>query len=127
MADHTKFVLLAQRLIAKQGRAITLRKMSAAAEDPDKPWNGPGEPTVALQVDTGGVFLPAGGTDFSSLSISKEMLARVTQVALVAPNDAYLGEMDVLLDTDNKTYKIEWVSILKPADQICLYAFGVAR
>jgi hypothetical protein len=126
MADHTKFVALAKRLIDKQGRTIALQTLSSAAANPAQPWKGPTAPTVSVSVDTKAVFLPASGNDFSSMSVTKEMLADVTQVALVAPHELPLHEMTTMVDK-GKTYKVQWCRVLEPADQVCLYAFGVKQ
>lgn len=126
MSDHKKFADLAVRLIDKNGRAITLQTLSGAAADPNKPWLGAGAPTVSAAVDTKAVFLPASGNDLGKIITSKELLASVEQVALIAPHASLLEEMTVMLD-DGKVWKVEWVQVLKPGDQICLYLFGVKR
>jgi hypothetical protein len=126
MANHTEYVELAHELINEEGRTITLQKLSGAVANVDKPWQGPATPVVEVQTDVKAVFLPASGNDFSSLAATKEMLAKVSQVALIAPNALDLSKMTLLLDGGIK-YKIEWVSTLKPADQVCLYAMGVCQ
>lgn len=125
MADYSKFVALAQRLIAKRGRAVTMRELSNASSDASKPWKGTGAPTVKVEVPTTAVFLDPKGSDIKSIVKDDDMLKRVTDVALVAPNVVDLRNMTQLVD--GKAMKIEWVQVLQPGDTVCLYVFGVTR
>ena len=125
MANHTEFVELAIELINEEGRAIVLQKL-VGSTDPTKPWNGSGTPTVAQSANSKAVFLPASGSDLGSVVTSPELLAQVTQVALVPPQTMDLQTMNTVVD-GGVVWKINWVQVLKPADQICLYVFGLKR
>lgn len=124
--DFVKLAATVNRLINKNGRTVGIQKLSAAAADADKPWKGPGTPTVETQVDCKGVFVPASGTDLGKELVSEELLARVDQVVLVGPNATPLEPFTAVLD-DGVRWRIEWVQVLKPADVILLYVFGVCR
>lgn len=126
MPDHTNFVELAKRLIAKQGRQITLKKLAATTADATKPWKGTGPATTSAEATTPAVFLPAQGSGLGKVVTDKELLKRADQVALVAPHETDLEDMTIIVD-DSVQWKIEWVQVLKPADQLCLYVFGVCR
>lgn len=129
MAENTaRQVALAQRLIEKNGRGVTFQRFSATAADPDKPWKGPGVPTVAQSQATSAVFLPANGAmDLGSLGIDKELLKRVEQVCLVAGIDGTdLSAFTAILDGSSR-FKIDWFRGLKPSDATVLYVFGVSR
>lgn len=126
MADHTEFVELAQELIAEEGRLISLLALGAPAADPTKPWNGAGAPAPVLLGTVHAVFLPASGPGMGSIVTDKDLLKKVREVALVAP----LTGVDLSTATllrDGVDYRVEWVQVLKPADQVCLYVFGVTR
>lgn len=125
MADHSKFVALANRLIEKHGRLVTLQKLSAGPADAAKPWLGAGVPTVAESIDLLAVFVPAAGSDLGKYISDESLLKRVNQVALVQPAQEGLELFEQMLD--GSLFKIEWVQVLKPADQTVLYFMGVNR
>ncbi len=127
MADHGKFAALATRLITKNGRLITMQRLSSTAADPNKPWNGPGAPTVASAVpNVPAVFVPPGGGLGRDI-VTEDLLQRVEQVALIAPLQEGLETMHRIIDTDGQAWKIDWVQVLKPADKTVLYVVGVTR
>lgn len=127
-ANTDRQIALAQRLITKNGRSATLQRLSATAVDSNKPWKGPGTPTVAQSQVVDAVFLPAnGGIDLGSLGIDKELLKRVEQVCMVAGiRGTDLGTFTVVLDGAVR-YKIDWYRELKPSDSAVLYVLGVSR
>lgn len=127
MADYTKFVKLATRLITAKGRSITLQRLSDSVADPDKPWLGNGEPTITAEVTAPAVFVPHMGSDLGMVVANPELLSTVDQVALVAPVQEGLELMNQILDTDGQVWRIEWVQVLKPAEQTVLYVVGVKR
>lgn len=126
MADHSKFVALAVRLIEKNGRFVSLQKISGTTVGSPTPWknSAPAAPTSIVQ-HVPAVFVPVSGKELGSIITDKDMLKRVTQVALIAPHTEDLSEMTEIIDRE--VWRVEWVHILKPADQICLYAFGLTR
>lgn len=128
MADYTKFISLAQRLIAKRGRLISLVKLGTPVADPLKPWNGAGAPSDELEISgVPAVFLSTSDTSITTIVKDTDLLKRASNVALVAPHpDGDLRNMTVLVDRGVRC-KIEWVQLLEPGDEVCLYVFGVAR
>lgn len=127
MSDYTKFVDLAQRLIAKRGRLVSLLELGGSATT-DKPWKGQELASVVTQqVDAvPAVFLPASGSDIKSVIKDDALLKRVSDVALVAPHEQDLRGVTVLLDRAERL-RIEWVQVLEPGNTVCLYVFGVCR
>lgn len=125
MANHTKFLNLATRLIKKHGRSMTFLKIVSGATDPDKPWKGSGATDVALAT-TIGVMVPFRGNDFGSLWQDFDLSKTADEVVLVAgvPNVDLLQAHKLL---DGVERKIEWVQHLKPGDLTIMYAFGVNR
>lgn len=128
MADYSKFISLAQRLIAKRGRFVVLLKLGASASDPAKPWNGAGEPPVLRELTSiPAVFLSTSDSSISTVVTDVDLLKRATDVALIAPHDEFdLRDMTVLVDRGARM-KVEWVQVLEPGDGVCLYVFGVSR
>lgn len=125
--DFAEFVALAQELIAENGRPVALVKMSAAAADPDKPWNGPGAPAEAARVDNVlACFVPPSGSGLGRDIATPEQLARCEQVALIAPGAEDYEPFGVIVDGGAR-WKVQWVSVLKPGPLTVLYAFGVKR
>lgn len=125
--DFTEFVALAQELIADNGRPVSLVQMSAAAADPDKPWNGPGTPTELLRVDNvPACFVPPSGSGFGRDIATPEQLARCEQVVLIAPGAQDYSAIGVVVD-DGVRWKVQWTTVLKPGPLTVLYAFGVKR
>ncbi len=128
MAEYDAFAALANRLILKKGRKITLRQLSAVATDPTKPWKGTGAPTAAgTLLNVPAVFLPASGSGLGKDIVSEELLKKVTQVALIPPLQEGLDVMHEIVDTDGTIWKIDWAQVLKPATQTVLYVFGLTR
>lgn len=123
MADYSKFVALAQRLIAKRGRAVTLQQQ-AKGGDAAKPWKA-GTPGVVQADAAYAVFLDPTGSDVKTVVTDTELLKRVTDVALVAPGTMDYSGMTHMMD--GKLLRIEWVKTLKPGDTVCLYIIGVTR
>jgi len=124
--DYARAVALAQRLIDKNGRGITVQQLSATPADANKPWKGAGAPTVAAQATPKGVFVPASGNDLSSFGIDNELLKRVEQVVLIAADGTNAFD-EFHRISDGVLFKIEWVRVLKPGDTVIIYAMGVKR
>jgi hypothetical protein len=124
--DFVKLAATVVRLIDKNGRTVTFQALVATAADASKPWEGPASPAVATTVNAKGVFVPASGEELGRALVSEELLARVDEVALVAPNATDLEPFNVILDGGVR-WRVEWVKTLKPADQVLLYVFGVCR
>ena len=124
--DYTEFALLAQTLIAENGRAVKIQKLDSAAAYPDKPWKGAGVPTVTTERELPAVFVPASGSGLGRDIVNEELLSRVEQVALIAPTDINLSGFTVILD-DGVRWSIDWVQELRPGPLTVLYVFGVKR
>jgi hypothetical protein len=127
MANHTKFLNLAKRLIAKHGRLIELVRIDSPAPDPDKPWNGPvGGPTDVSLATTMGVMVPFRGNDFGSLWEDFD-LSKVSDEILLVAGMPGIDLLQAHKIKDSGDRKIEWVQHLKPGDLTLMYAFGVNR
>lgn len=122
--DYSEIVQVTKDLISEYGRSVVLSRDSADPKDPAKPWQGNNRSTITQGVDA--VFVPASGADLGMDSVTDEMLQRVTEVCLVAQAPQVLLGFDKINDS-GVTYQIEWCQVLKPANVILLYVFGVKR
>lgn len=133
MADFVKLANTAQRLVAKNGRPVTIRRLSQAPADVNKPWKGPTNPqnNYDAQVTTPAVFVPpASLVQLGKSTIDEDMLKRVDQVAIVAPGPtetADLSTFNEILDENNTVYKVEFTETLRPASTTLVYFMGVSR
>lgn len=129
--DYNKIALNVKRLIAENGRDITLYKLSKTTADPNKPWKGPGTPVPGGAYATKGVFaVPATSipTESRGLAfdwVSKDLLSQARHVILVAALDAPdLRDYTSFVDEDGKSQGIIWGQLLKPGPVGLLYVFG---
>lgn len=125
MADHAKFVALAQRLIAKHGRSVTFKTLDAVT-DASKPWRGSTGGTSTDLLTTLAVFVPHKGLDFGNDFIEDELMKSAVEICLVPGELADLTQAHLVHD-GGQDYKVCWIRRLKPADLTLLYAIGVER
>jgi hypothetical protein len=110
--------LLAQKLIAKKGRAVLLRFNGAdPVADPTKPWrNSEPEyetiPTIAVFLDTETTDLLARVTAVSRLVRSPVEVDKT--VALVPGTIALAPEINMALVDGTKVWQIKRVGVLEP-------------
>lgn len=121
--DYPKFAALANKLILSNGRLVKVQKLSAGATDSNKPWNGTGAAVVETEREVSAVFVDS---KLGKELVDDNLLKTVSQVALVAPTDIDLSSATVIYDGGMK-YKVDFVQVLKPADTIVLYIFGVSK
>lgn len=123
--NSDKYIALANKLIQKNGRQITIQKLNTTSTG-STPWK---ENAVTYNEDLTrhlvGCFVPASG-DFAKDIVSEDLISRVAQVVLIAPTDTDLDSHNVVID-GNTTWKIEWVKSLKPADKTLLYFVGIKQ
>lgn len=124
MFDYAPVIATAKKLIKDFGRQAAFQKLSSTPVDSNKPWNGPGTPVVSETQNLDCVFVPAQGLALGKDFVSEDLLKQVSQVALVSPTINNLEAFHTVVD-GGVTYKIKWVQVLKPANDIVLYAVGV--
>jgi hypothetical protein len=124
--DYQDVVDIGLTMISEFGRSIVVQRFSASATDASKPWNGTGAQTVAQQLSTVGVFLPAQGTDFGKLVTDKDLLKSVEQVVIVPATSTDLSNFNSIID-NSISWKIQWTQVLKPGNTTLIYSFGLKR
>ena len=127
MADHARFVSLANKLIAKQGRAVGLYKIDKTATDPDTPWKGSGGQQARIGTgDVFAVYVPVAGSELGIEFIDKELLRNCDEVCLIGGSDLPFNTAEIIKD-NGVDWKVNWIRELKPADKSILVAYGVSR
>jgi hypothetical protein len=125
--DYARAVALAQRLINKNGRTITVERLSSTPTDANKPWKGPSAPTVAGSAQPKGVFLPvSSASELGLFAPDDELLKRIEQLVLIAADGVNAFDTFHRI-SDGVLYRIDWVRVLKPGDTVILYAMGIKR
>lgn len=132
MADHSKFLALARRLITREGRSVTFGRLDPVSADAARPWKGPvraagAPPALVNSVVCLAVFLP-DGAGFGKMIEDNELFKTSEQMLLVAPpvTGEDLGTYSVVLDGAVR-WKVNVIKELKPADLTVLFAMGVSR
>jgi hypothetical protein len=115
-------------LIAKNGSTISALKLSATALDSNKPWKGPGAPTVLTTLAVQAVSVPLG-SGLSSFGVDEELLKRVERVYLIPGQGATDLKLFHLLEISGVRERIEWIRELRhaPTDVAAVYAVGTKR
>lgn len=130
MADFAKLAATALRLIEKNGRTVSFFKRSTTPANALQPWRG----TAALDatadpVDVVACVVPASGSGFGRRRVVDGELAEAfEQVALVAassfPAGVEVERLSTVLD-GKRSWKVENVEKLQPADVPLVYVFGL--
>ncbi len=129
--DYAPLVADAQALIAEFGRSVTFVAFDTTAADPAMPWNGPTDPrgTPSASLAASAVFVePASASKLGLNTTDNDMVKRSEQIMMVAPGaSADMSVYQEVVDSDSSRWKIEGISVLKPADTVVLAFVGVRR
>ena len=131
--NYAKVAATANRLIAKNGRPITLYKIDGTVSETLKPWRGAKEQKPTSPVATFGAFV-IGNTSIPTESrglafdwVDQELL-KVTRHVCIVPASGLppLEEYRLLKDGDQQTYQsILWGQCLQPGAERLIYVFGI--
>lgn len=119
MPDYEKLASVAQRLIEKNGRDVTVTKRSETPNDSDKPWRG--TDTTVVTVECKALFKGL------EEALGKDGVVRSFQVAEIAAKSAVLNEEEVdltgfdLLTDGTVEWSVERIDPLKPGDRTLLW------
>lgn len=123
---YDEFEALAKEMIAETGRMVDFVKLESAAADPEKPWLGPEQPTIAQITRCPATFVPAGSGGWGTNVVTEEMLKRTNMICITASAFALPSRVD-RIDDGNTSYGIEWRQTLRPAENAIVEMFGVKR
>lgn len=121
MAVHDKFAVLAQRLIAKNGRDVTLYQLSRTPADANKPWEGAG--TGFADSLTGKAVI----VEYQEDEIDDDQVKRGDKKLLIAAPTAAGKDLTKFnkLDDAGAIYSIVNVKLLKPGTTSILYTIQI--
>lgn len=127
MSDTT-LALMCKNMIATRSKSLTAQKMSATAEDSNKPWDGNTSQGVASSVVIKGVFLPAQGHGLGRAILKPELTENAEEIIIASPDstNADLRTFHAILDGSVQK-RITGVAIIQPADQVIVYAIAVSK
>lgn len=129
MADLTKLVATAQRLIKANGRSVTFIRHDQTLGDVAKPWQGPTD-ARAKPNDTSvqnAVFLePSSAPKLGISTEQSDLVMNSEQIMMVSPGTVDLTAFQEVLD--GTTYwKITTIEVLRPGAVTLLAYVGVKR
>ena len=128
MADHTKYVTFAKRLIAKHGRKVRLQLLAERGEDPTKPWKGASVDNVENEYQAMAAFIPAAGRDLGTIVEDKDLLKSVSHVCVCeAIAQGLEDRITRVEDTDGTMWRVVWMQTLKPGTLSIIYTLGLAK
>ena len=120
--DFTEIIAEVKSVITNFGRSVVLKNPTTPT-DSTKPWRNAASFTTVATLDA--VFIPVAGTKFGLEFIPKDLLTRVKEVCLIAPNSVDISDVKIITDAVN--YRVDWCYKLQPGNDVLLYAFGVSR
>ena len=121
MSDHSKYVIIASKLIKNNGRNIEVLGFNELS-DAEKPWN---RKSFEILVNIKAAFISTGGDNLGLNFISDDLLKRVNGVFLYAGNFNF--ENAQAINDNDKIYKIIWIQELKPGNTIILNYIGIKQ
>lgn len=123
---YEEFEALAKEMITETGRMVDFVKLESGAVDPEKPWLGPDQPTIAQITRCPATFVPAGSGGWGTNVVTEEMLKRTNMICITASAFALPSRVD-RIDDGRVSYGIEWRQTLRPAENAIVELFGVKR
>jgi hypothetical protein len=132
--DYNRAAANAQRLIRKNGRLLTLTKLSGGPTDPLKPWRGAGVATDIEPVQEYGAFV-IGNTSIPTESrglafdwVDSELLKTARHVFIMpALGLPIMDNYKTVIDHVNGDgrWNIIWGQCLQPGGVRIMYCFGL--
>lgn len=128
MADYSRQIASAQRMIAAKGRRVAFFATVAGPADPARPLDGPVQPGLAVE-NVPAVFVQPSSLQALGFGVRNvELFGACSQIALI-PADG-IHEFDtykMMEDFDGSEWAVKYAEKLQPAEQPILYFVGVSR
>lgn len=122
---HDKFARLAEKLIAKHGRDMDVKKLSREPADASKPWRAggpppPGGPTWAESLTVKGVVVDYDEDDIDGTNIKRgdKRVLIAADTAVTAGKD--IADFDTVLD-QGRPLSIIKCNVLEPGTTRIMY------
>jgi len=109
--DHSRMASVASRLIASNGRSVTLVKFSRTAADTAKPWEGPAA-TASTETAVTAVFVDPSTFGYTASDAADSLIRSGDKIALVAATSGIEKYDEIHDGTD--VWKIVRVKTLEP-------------
>ena len=130
--DYEKMAATTKRLIDKNGRLVTMFKLSAAIANPTKPWRGAAEQILTNEIATMAVFaigntaIPTESRGLAFDWVDKDLLRMTRHVCMTsAIGLPPLEDYKIMRDGAAKNWNIIWGQCLQPGSTRMLYVFGL--
>jgi hypothetical protein len=125
MAVHDKFVALAQRLLTKHGRTVTLIELNDVGA---LPWEGPANPTAAPKrsLQIAGCFVEPDSLQRLGLGVRIEDLVQRSKRIFLSPGPLALDAYNQVLD-EGQYFTITGMETLRPGVTTILHFVGTDR
>jgi hypothetical protein len=126
MGTHDKFLPMIQRLLAKNGRPVTLIELETAGAVPGE---GPADPRnpPKRSLTTVGCFVEPDSLQRLGISTAfEELLQRSKRICLVPGSAGVLDGYTEILD-ESKYYGISGIETLRPGTTTLLHFVGTKR
>lgn len=126
MADYSRQIATAQRLIAAKGRPVGFFSRATQPANPLRPLDGPAAPVVEVEGVPAVFVSPGAALGFGVRNA--DLFGACSQIAIIAAD----GEHDFSLykmmeDFDGSEWKVNHTEKLQPAEEPILYFIGVSR
>lgn len=122
--DYVRMAALAKKLIEKNGRTVTFRKL-ATSSDPSTPWRT-SAPAVSASVTQKAAFVSLSSRHLGIELTQDQLNSRANEVVLAGTSTIDMLHVNQIVD-GTETFNVEWVQTVKPGDTAVFYAFGIER
>lgn len=126
--NYARLAATAARLVAANGRLVTLVKLNTTPANPAAPWEGPADPRAgATSAQHHAVFVePDSLIRLGESFKTKDFIKNSHKIAIVGTS-ADLEGFEEILDDDGKRWRILGMEKLRPATITLAYFIGVAH
>jgi hypothetical protein len=130
-AAHDRLRAAAKRLIAENGRSISLSERTDTLSDPAKPWGSVADTESTTLTNTIGVFMSEGASDLEARlsAVSRLVLSPVevneSKVLIAAQGLGVVPTTKMKLVDGGRSLEIKKVMVEAPGDVAILYTLVV--
>lgn len=127
--DYAPIAATALALVARFGKAVTLRRLNTTAPDPAVPWRGAVDPRAVPAATLAVNVVLVEPSSLQTLGLNAQVVdwvPRSQKVAVIA-DASDLRDYGELVEVDATTWRVVGVSTLDPGGTRLLHYVGVAR
>lgn len=130
MVDYVRLKATAERLMAKNGRQLTLHRLEKTSDDALKPWRGTSDPRPGDVLTVYGVFVkPASLAHLGYVAGLDDFRIMEDDFVMLSPEGIIDTEIETYNEVvdDNRQWRIDSLQRLKPGPTIMLYLLRLKR